>query len=36
MCAQARTVWCLVDVTTRRPRRVEPWMVEMFTRPTAS
>jgi acyl-CoA thioester hydrolase len=31
MCAQARTVWCLVDVETRRPRRVPEWMVELFT-----
>lgn len=31
MCAQARTVWCLVDVERRRPRRVPEWMVELFT-----
>ena len=31
MCAQARTVWCLVDVESRRPRRVPEWMVELFT-----
>lgn len=30
MCAQARTVWCLVDAQTRRPRRVPDWMVAMF------
>jgi acyl-CoA thioester hydrolase len=31
MCAQARTTWCLIDQTTRRPKRVLPWMVEMFS-----
>jgi len=31
MCAQARTTWVLVDMETRRPRRVPAWMVEMFT-----
>lgn len=30
MCAQARTVWCLIEQASRRPRRVPPWMVEMF------
>lgn len=30
MCAQARTVWCLIEQTSRRPRRVPEWMVEMF------
>lgn len=31
MCAQALTTWCLVDATTRRPRRVPSWMAEIFT-----
>ncbi|HEY9219671.1 MAG TPA: thioesterase family protein [Phenylobacterium sp.] len=31
MCAQAQTVWCLVDLPSRRPRRVPEWMVELFT-----
>ena len=30
MCAQARTVWCLVDAEHGRPRRVPQWMVEAF------
>jgi acyl-CoA thioester hydrolase len=30
MCAQVRTVWCLIEKTTGRPRRVPPEMVEMF------
>ena len=30
MCAQARTVWCLIQQPTGRPRRVPDWMVEMF------
>jgi acyl-CoA thioester hydrolase len=30
MCAQARTVWCLMDRASRRPARVPAWMVEMF------
>jgi acyl-CoA thioester hydrolase len=30
MCAQARTVWCLIELPSRRPRRVPAWMVEMF------
>lgn len=30
MCAQARTVWCLVDLESRRPRRVPEWMVRQF------
>jgi acyl-CoA thioester hydrolase len=29
MCAQARSVWCLVDAGGR-PRRVPAWMVETF------
>jgi acyl-CoA thioester hydrolase len=31
MCAQARTVWCLIDHASGRPRRVPPWMVELFS-----
>jgi acyl-CoA thioester hydrolase len=30
MCAQARTIWCLVDVTTRRPQRVPDWVAPLF------
>lgn len=30
MAAQARTAWCLIDSQSGRPRRVPPWMVEMF------
>jgi len=30
MCAQARTVWCLVDATTRRPARVPDWVPALF------
>ena len=30
MCAQVRTVWCLIEQATGRPRRVPAWMVEMF------
>jgi acyl-CoA thioester hydrolase len=30
MCAQVRTVWCLVDPATGRPQRVPRHMVEMF------
>ena len=30
MCAQARTVWCLIEKATGRPRRVPPHMVELF------
>ena len=30
MCAQVRTVWCLVDPASGRPHRVPPHMVEMF------
>lgn len=31
MCAQVRTVWCLIEKATGRPRRVPERMVEMFT-----
>jgi acyl-CoA thioester hydrolase len=30
MCAQARTVWCLVDMTARRPQRVPDWVAPLF------
>ena len=30
MCAQARTVWCLIEAATGRPKRVLPEMVERF------
>ena len=30
MCAQARTVWCLIDQATRRPTRVPPQMAALF------
>ena len=30
MCAQARTVWCLIEQATGRPRRVPAWMIDMF------
>ena len=30
MCAQVQTVWVLIDQATGRPKRVPPWMVEMF------
>jgi acyl-CoA thioester hydrolase len=30
MCAQVRTVWCLVDPASGRPQRVPAHMVEMF------
>ncbi len=30
MCAQVRTVWCLIDRDTGRPRRVPPDMVSRF------
>jgi acyl-CoA thioester hydrolase len=31
MCAQVRTVWCLIEQAGGRPRRVPDWMLEMFT-----
>jgi acyl-CoA thioesterase FadM len=31
VCAQALTTWVLVDVETRRPKRVPAWMAELFT-----
>lgn len=30
MCAQARTVWCLVDIVSRRPQRVPDWVAPLF------
>jgi acyl-CoA thioester hydrolase len=30
MCAQVKTVWCLIEQTTGRPKRVPSWMMEMF------
>jgi acyl-CoA thioester hydrolase len=30
MCAQVRTTWVLIEQATGRPKRVPPWMVEMF------
>lgn len=31
MCAQVKTVWCLIDKASGRPKRVPAQMVEMFT-----
>jgi acyl-CoA thioester hydrolase len=31
MCAQARTIWCLIDQASGHPRRVPAWMVETFS-----
>ena len=30
MCAQARTVWCLIDQATRRPTRVPAELAALF------
>ena len=30
MCAQARTVWCMIEQTTGRPKRVTPDIVARF------
>jgi acyl-CoA thioester hydrolase len=30
MCAQVITTWCLIEQATGRPKRVPPWMMEMF------
>lgn len=30
MCAQARTVWCLIDAASRRPARVPPGLSTLF------
>ena len=31
MCAQARTTWCLIDQSTRRPKRVPQRLAELFS-----
>jgi acyl-CoA thioester hydrolase len=31
MCAQVHTTWVLIEQVSGRPKRVPPWMVEMFT-----
>jgi acyl-CoA thioester hydrolase len=30
MCAQVRTTWVLIEQATGRPKRVPPWMLELF------
>ena len=30
MCAQVTTTWVLIEQATGRPKRVPPWMMEMF------
>ena len=30
MCAQVKTTWVLIEQATGRPKRVPPWMVELF------
>jgi acyl-CoA thioester hydrolase len=30
MCAQVATTWVLIEQATGRPKRVPPWMVQMF------
>ncbi|WP_312162583.1 thioesterase family protein [Phenylobacterium sp.] len=30
MCAQARTVWCMIDAASGRPKRVTPEIIERF------
>jgi acyl-CoA thioester hydrolase len=30
MCAQARTVWCMIDQASGKPKRVSPEIVERF------
>ena len=30
MCAQAVTTWVLIEQATGKPKRVPPWMLEMF------
>ena len=30
MCAQVKTTWVLIEQATGRPKRVPPWMMEMF------
>jgi acyl-CoA thioester hydrolase len=31
MCAQVKTTWVLIEQATGRPRRVPPWMLELFS-----
>jgi acyl-CoA thioester hydrolase len=31
MCAQAVTTWVLIEQATGRPRRVPPWMLDLFS-----
>ncbi len=31
MCAQVITTWVLIEQATGRPKRVPPWMLELFT-----
>jgi acyl-CoA thioester hydrolase len=30
MCAQVTTTWCLIEQASGRPKRVPPWMMELF------
>lgn len=30
MCAQVRTIWCLIDAATRRPKRIPDYMIDVF------
>jgi acyl-CoA thioester hydrolase len=30
MCAQVKTTWVLIEQATGKPRRVPPWMLELF------
>ncbi len=30
MCAQSKTTWVLIEQATGRPRRVPPWLLELF------
>jgi len=30
MCAQVKTTWVLIEQATGRPKRVPPWMLELF------
>jgi acyl-CoA thioester hydrolase len=30
MCAQVRTTWVLIEQASGRPKRVPPWMLELF------
>ena len=31
MCAQVITTWVLIDQASRRPKRVQPWMMQMLS-----